>query len=111
MRICAYLYGMIRKTDKSANGTSFHDITIKTSLGRLRQAFGVPEFENNDGSDKTNIDYVLETSDGDVFTVYDWKFYRPIKEDEILNFHIGARTAQIAFQAKREMHGMGLFPG
>ena len=55
MRICTYLYGMIRKTDKSANGTSFHDITIKTSLGRLRQAFGDPQAENNDGQDKTNI--------------------------------------------------------
>jgi len=28
-----------------------------------------------------------------------------------LDFHIGAHTAQIAFQAKNEMHGMGLFPG
>jgi len=53
----------------------------------------------------------LETSDGDVFTVYDWKYYRPIGENEILDFHIGAHTAQIAFQAKNEMHGMGLFPG
>ena len=102
---------MIKKSDKSADGTSFHNITIKTTLGRLRAAFGDPEFENNNGQDKTNIDYILETSNGDVFTVYDWKFYRPIKEDEILDFNIGAHTAQIAFQAKNEMHGMGLWVG
>lgn len=102
---------MIHKTKQTATGTSFHGITIKTTLGRLRAAFGDPQFENNDGEDKTNIDYVLETSNGDVFTVYDWKFYRPIGEDEVVNFHIGAYTNHIAFEAKQEMHKMGLFVG
>ena len=100
---------MIKKTEQSADGTSFHGITIETTLGRLRAAFGDPQWECNDGSDKTNIDYELETSDGDVFTVYDWKKYRPIGEDEVLDFHIGAYNDHIAFQAKREMHKMGLF--
>ena len=102
---------MIKKTEQSANGTSFHSITIKTTLGRLRAAFGDPQGDYNDGSDKSNIDYVLETSNGDVFTVYDWKKYRPIGEDEVLDFHIGAYTNHIAFQAKQEMHKMGLFVG
>ena len=100
---------MIKKTEQSANGTSFHSITIKTTLGKLRAAFGDPQGDYNDGSDKSNIDYVLETSNGDVFTVYDWKNYRPIGEDEVLDFHIGAYTNHIAFQAKQEMHKMGLF--
>ena len=102
---------MIKKTEQSADGTSFHGITIKTTLGRLRAAFGDPQGEYNDGSDKSNIDYTLETSDGDVFTVYDWKNYRPIGEDEVLDFHIGAYNNHIAFQAKQEMHKMGLFVG
>ena len=102
---------MIKKTEQSANGTSFHSITIKTTLGKLRAAFGDPQGEYNDGSDKSNIDYVLETSNGDVFTVYDWKEYRPIGEDEVLDFHIGAYTNHIAFEAKQEMHKMGLFVG
>jgi hypothetical protein len=46
-----------------------------------------------------------------VFTVYDWKNYRPIGEDEVLDFHIGAYTGHIAFQAKQEMHKIGLFVG
>ena len=111
MNQSSYIKGMIQKTEQSATGTSFHSITIKTTLGRLRAAFGDPQCENNDGQDKTNIDYVLETSDGDVFTVYDWKNYRPIGEDEVLNFHIGAYTNHIAFQAKQEMHKIGLFVG
>jgi hypothetical protein len=102
---------MIKKTEQSTTGTSFHDITIKTTLGRLRAAFGDPQCENNYGEDKSNIDYCLETSDGDVFTVYDWKHYRPIGEDEILNFHIGAYSNHVAFQAKQEMHKMGLWVG
>ena len=102
---------MIKKTEQSTDGTSFHSITIKTTLGRLRAAFGDTQCENNYGEDKSNIDYSLETSDGDVFTVYDWKHYRPIGEDEVLDFHIGAYTNHIAFQAKQEMHKMGLFVG
>jgi hypothetical protein len=103
--------GMVKKTNKSTDETSFHGITIKTTLGRLRAAFGDPQWESNDGEDKTNIDYNLETPDGDVFTVYDWKNYRPIGEDEVLDFHIGADSSRIAFQAKNEMHKMGLFVG
>ena len=102
---------MIKKTEQSADGTSFHSITIKTTLGKLRAAFGDPQGDYNDGQDKSNIDYVLETSNGDVFTVYDWKEYRPIGEDEVLDFHIGAYTNHIAFEAKQEMHKMGLFVG
>ena len=102
---------MIKKTEQSSTGTSFHSITIKTTLGRLRAAFGDPQFGYNDGQDKTNIDYCLETTNGDVFTVYDWKHYRPIGEDEVVDFHIGAYTNHIAFQAKQEMHKMGLFVG
>ena len=102
---------MIKKTEQSADGTSFHSITIKTTLGKLRAAFGDPQGDYNDGSDKSNIDYVLETSNGDVFTVYDWKNYRPIGEDEVLDFHIGAYNNHIAFEAKQEMHKMGLFVG
>jgi len=107
----SYIKVMIKKTEQSSTGTSFHSITIKTTLGRLRAAFGDPQFGYNDGQDKTNIDYCLETTNGDVFTVYDWKHYRPIGEDEVVDFHIGAYTNHIAFQAKQEMHKMGLFVG
>ena len=54
---------MIQKTDKSACGTSYHMIDIKTTLRKLIDTFGEPQSMNNDGSDKTNIDYVLENSD------------------------------------------------
>ena len=102
---------MIQKTNKSASGTSYHGIDIQTTLRRLIDTFGEPQSICNDGSDKTNIDYVLENSDGMVFTIYDWKMYRPIGMDEVLYFHIGAYDAGDAFKAKNEMHGLGLWPG
>jgi hypothetical protein len=102
---------MIKKTDKSATGTSYHMIDVKTTLRKLIDTFGEPQSICNDGSDKTNINYVLENSDGMIFTIYDWKMYRPIDMDEVLHFHIGAYNVHNAFEAKNEMHGLGLFVG
>ena len=59
--------------------------------------------DSNDGSDKTNFDWEMETNNGDVFTVYDWKEYRILKEDEIIQWHIGGMSKQITEQAKHEI--------
>ena len=45
----------------------------------------------------------METNNGDVFTVYDWKEYRILKEDEIIQWHIGGMSKQITEQAKHEI--------
>ena len=46
----------------------------------------------------------METDNGDVFTVYDWKEYRSIKTPyETIEWHIGGRSKQITEQAKREI--------
>jgi hypothetical protein len=46
----------------------------------------------------------METSDGDVFTVYSWKEYRILHEHEIIEFHIGGMSKAITEQAKREIY-------
>jgi hypothetical protein len=102
---------MAKLSDKSANGTSYHGIGIKSTLNLLRETIGKPQDLNNTGEDKTNVDYVCETEDGDVFTIYDWKEYRKIGDDEVINFHIGAHTDRIAFNAKQELHKQGAFVG
>ena len=102
---------MAKLSSKSANGTSFHGITIKSTLKLLRKAIGEPQEINNTGEDKTNVDYTCETKNGDVFTIYDWKLYRPIDENETIRFHIGAHSDKIAFSAKNELHGQGAFVG
>ena len=79
-------------TDKITNGTSFHDHTFTATVDDLRNVLGQPQFESNDGEDKNNFDWVMETQDGTVFTVYDWKEYRRLEEDEVIEWHIGGRS-------------------
>ena len=93
----------MKKTNQSANGTSFHNSVIKTTIAKLREACGEPECECNDGSDKVNIEWVMETDSGDVFTIYDWKEYREIGEDETIRFHVGGTSGVITNQALEEL--------
>jgi len=87
----------MKQTNKSVNGTSFHDDTIFATVADLRKVLGEPTYEQNDGQDKVNFEWVMETSwDGEVFTVYDWKEGRRLKEDEEIEWHIGAHTSATA---------------
>ena len=79
-------------TDKIANGTSFYNHTFTATVDDLRNVLGQPQFESNDGEDKNNFDWIMETEDGEVFTVYDWKEYRRLAEDEVIEWHIGGRS-------------------
>jgi hypothetical protein len=97
----------MKQTTKSAGGTSFHDITIQATVKELREALGTPMDANNSGQDKVNFEWVAETETGSVFTVYDWKEYRSLREDELVDWHIGAHNKQISIQAKYEI-GMAL---
>ena len=94
---------MAKLTTKSSGMTSFYDTTITTTLSKLIMALGEPQYLGNDGQDKTNVDYECETENGDVFTIYDWKEYRPIGMNETIEFHIGGMSRNITEQAKREL--------
>jgi hypothetical protein len=93
----------MKTTTKSTNGTSFHDTTIRCSVNDLREILGEPINESNDGSDKVNFEWEMETDDGYAFTVYDWKEYRPLDEYEIIEWHIGGYNGRITEQAKKEI--------
>ena len=94
---------MAKKSYKDISGTSFYGTTITTTVAKLKKLLGEP-YSNNTGEDKVNFDWDCETEDGDVFTVYDWKEYREISEDEFIEFHIGAISKQISEQAKQEIN-------
>jgi hypothetical protein len=94
----------MRKTNKSSSRTSFHDTTIGTTVHTLRKLLGIPYYEGNDGKDKTNFEWRCQTYSGDVFTVYDYKTYRPLNEHEIIEFHIGGHSKAVTEQAKKEMY-------
>jgi hypothetical protein len=94
---------MLRYTTKNANGTSFHGSVITTTAGKLKKLFPVSYDESNDGKDKCNYDFTLEDEEGNVVTIYDWKEYRPIGDDETIDFHIGGMTQKITNRAKNTL--------
>ena len=85
------------------NGTSFHGVVIEATVQELRDIFGEPDYEQNDGSDKSNFDWSGVTSDGEVFTVYDWKEYRRLPEHEVIEWHIGGHSMLATINAKLEL--------
>ena len=92
----------MKPTRKSVNGTSFHNTVITATVEQLRQILGEPVCEQNDGEDKVNFEWEMETESGAPFTVYDWKEYRQIGEHEVIEWHIGGHrsieTAQAAIE-------------
>ena len=93
---------MAKKTYKNVDGTSFQDVTIKASVQDLTRALGEPD-NNNTGEDKVNFVWDLETEEGDVFTIYDWKEYRKIDLDEQIEWHIGSHSREISGEAQYEV--------
>jgi hypothetical protein len=59
-------------------------------------AIGKPQYT---GIDKTNYMWVCELPTGEVYTIYDWKYYRPLSEEEVVEWHIGAHDAYTAILA------------
>jgi hypothetical protein len=45
----------------------------------------------------------METEDGEVFTVYDWKEYRQLDENEDIEWHIGGRSGLTTGKALSEI--------
>lgn len=83
--------------------TSFHNTTIRTTVNKLTSALGEAQSIDNSGDDKVNFDWNCETKDGDIFTIYDWKEYRSIGKDELIEFHIGGENKSITDKARREL--------
>jgi hypothetical protein len=92
----------MKQTNKTA-GTSFHGTTFNASVASLRKILGEPICEQNDGEDKVNFEWEMETEDGTVFTVYDWKEYRRLKENESIEWHVGGETGSDSQKALVEI--------
>ena len=94
---------MAKKTYQSTDGTSFHGVTIRATVNQLISAFGEPSDDSNTGEDKVNFEWDMETEEGEVFTIYDWKKYRMIDVDEYVTWHIGAMSKSVSYDAEREL--------
>lgn len=93
----------MKTTFKDTSGTSFNDTTIEATVANLRKVLGDPSFEDNTGEDKVNFEWDCEIENGNVVTIYDWKEYREIDENEIISFHIGGFNLTDTTDAKIEL--------
>ena len=59
--------------------------------------------EYNTGEGKVNFEWDMETEDGVVFTIYDWKEGRPLRKYEMIEWHIGAKSRYESEMAKLEV--------
>lgn len=97
----------IKKNDyANPSGTSFHGNIVLETPRNLRAIFGEPTYDQNDGSDKTNLEWFFELADGSPITIYDWKYYRPIGDDEVIEWHVGAHTSEIASVAEEAIRSV-----
>lgn len=90
---------MIKKTNKSLDGTSFHGNTITASLADLISVLGAPDC-TGDSNDKVQNEWELELEDGTVFSVYDWKEYRRYTDTEKIEWHIGGMSENATYRAQ-----------
>ena len=94
---------MAKKTYQNTDGTSFHGVVIRATINQLISAFGEPTVHDNTGEDKVNYEWDMETDEGEVFTIYDWKYYRPLSSDEFVTWHIGAKDKSTSNTAEDEI--------
>lgn len=92
----------MRPTNKTVNGTSFHGDTITTTLGVLKRVLGNPHYTGG-VEDKVQNEWEMETNSGEVFTVYDWKTYRPYTDNDLIEWHIGGHDEKTTQQAQQEL--------
>jgi hypothetical protein len=94
---------MAKKTYQNTDGTSFQGVVIRATVNQLISAFGDPTIVDNTGEDKTNYEWDMETNEGEVFCIYDWKEGRPLGKDEFVTWHIGAKSKSVSNDAEREI--------
>ena len=98
---------MAVKTDKGIKaGSSWFQEVVITTYPKLIEILGQPTFNDNTGEDKTNMEWVCESRDGFVFTIYDWKEYEPLNEEYNYGFHIGGFSEEETKKAKAEIELM-----
>ena len=84
----------------NTDGACFNNVTLTVTPQQLIDALGNPDYFDNTGVNETNMKYNLETDDGIIFTIYDWKEYRSLPMNEPIEFRIGTFNYPIDAAAK-----------
>lgn len=89
----------MKTSNQNTDETSFQNITIRTTANQLIEKLGFP----NSIAEGVSFDWVCETEDGDVFTIYDYYHSGSLPYDRLHKFHIGSKSLLISHQAKTEL--------
>lgn len=84
--------------------TSHYDHTFSCTVEDLFLKLWKPNFQENTGQEKVNVEYWLSLDDYENkrcihFTIYDWKLGKPIELGEVVTWHIGAKSEQESLKA------------
>ena len=90
---------MAELSTKNPFGTSFQGIKMIATIEFLESAIGC----TNSYTKETGNDWVCETADGDVFTIYQWNNIGIPEKNEPVEWHIGAHSSYVALTAKDEI--------
>jgi len=91
----------MKNTNQSTAGTSFFNSTVSATLNQMCDILGEPI--KGGIEDKVTHEWEKETSENQVFTVYDWKEFREIQGDELIDWHIGGKSLYATEVAKKEI--------
>ena len=84
--------------------TSFHNVTIRTTVNKLMSIIPSHDVEvSKDVDEKYQYYFYFTNSMGEEITIYDWKEYREVGLDEVLEFHIGSSDFFNGLLAKEEL--------
>lgn len=92
----------MKRTTKSASGTSFHGHTITATRQEMIDALGEPDYTNG-VEEKSQYEWHRETDNGDIFTIYDWKTHLAYDANVELDWHIGGHNWTATSDAKEEV--------
>jgi hypothetical protein len=93
----------MKPTKDNAIGTSFYGDYIHSTLKELREVMGEENKDYQSGDGKVQYQWILEMENDDIITIYDYKEYRSIDENEIISWHIGSHNKQSSMNARYEI--------
>lgn len=88
--------------------TSFHFVVFRTTVKQLKSKLGQPYYIDNTGKDKVNFEWVVKTKSGIISRIYNYKEYRKIKVNEIIEWHIGGKNEIEDREVLKELKEIGL---
>jgi hypothetical protein len=96
----------MKLSNQCTDGTSYFMVNIDSTINDLTKALGAPQYDENTGEDKVNVEWTVELSNGALCTIYDWKEYRALGPGFKVNFHIGGIRKSDTQLAWRELSAL-----